>query len=191
MSEIETKSLPRRWTLLALGIACIILATCLGAAILAYTSAITDKNSQISQLDSGVDSTFGLLFSNFLNLHNQSTPALNATGATFVIINQINLDPAKWENKKVIVAGRLSGPYAYFTAISYSYVLSSDATVTSQTQLDANSIGVDFGGTGAVYNGSVPALVVGVVKKGIVGTVVSGAQLTTVYYIEEQAVLTA
>jgi hypothetical protein len=188
MSEAEKKSASRRDIVVALGISCIILVACLGVAITTYTSAINDKNDVISQLNSGVNSTFELLLSYFSNLQNQSTTALNTTGATFVMINQINLDPARWENKAVIVIGRLSGPYAYFTAISYYYVLSSNETVTSQTDLDANSIGVDFGNGGAQWNGST-ALVVGVVKKGIIGTIVQGAQPTTVYYVEEQAFL--
>ena len=102
-------------------------------------------------------------------------------------INQINLNPAKWDNKTVIVIGKLSGPYAYPFAISYYYVLSSNETVTSQTGLDANSIGVDFGNRGAQWSGST-ALVVGVVKKGIIGT---NEPTTTIYYIEEQAILTS
>jgi hypothetical protein len=103
-----------------------------------------------------------------------------------VSINQINLDPAKWENKIVIVIGKLSGPYAYPFAISYYYVLSSNETVTSQTGLDVNSIGVDFGNRGAQWSGST-ALVVGEVKKGIIGT----NEPKTIYYIEEQAILTS
>jgi hypothetical protein len=190
MNKTEKKRAPRKVMVVALGISCIILAACSGVAITTYTLAINDKNDQISQLNSGVNSTFGLLISHFSNLQNQSTPALNLTGATFVIINQINLDPTKWENKTVIVIGKLSGPYAYPTAISYYYVLSSNETVTSQTELDVNSIGVDFGNRGAQWNGST-ALVVGVVKKGTIGTMEQGAQPKTVYYIEEQAVLTS
>jgi hypothetical protein len=190
MNETEKKRVPRKGIVAALGISCIILVACLGVTIATYTLAINDKNDQISQLNSGVNSTFELLFSHFSNLQNQSTPVLNTTGATFVIINQINLDPTKWENKTVIVIGKLYGPYAYFTAISYYYVLSSNETVTSQTELDANSIGVDFGNRGAQWSGST-ALVVGVVKKGIIGTIVQGAKPTTVYYIEEQAILTS
>lgn len=186
MNETEKKSVPRKGIVVALGISCIILVACLGVAIVTYTLAINDKNSQISQLDSGVNSTFGLLFSHFLNLQNQSTPVLNLTGATFVSINQINLDPAKWENKRVIVVGRLSGPWPFPEAISYYYVLSLNETVTSSTELDVNSIGVDFGNRGAMYNGST-ALVVGEVKKGTIGTNFP----TTTYYIEEQAILTS
>ena len=107
-----------------------------------------------------------------------------------MIINQINLDPTKWENKTVIVTGKLSGPYAYPTAISYYYVLNSNETVTSQTGLDVNSIGVDFGNGGAQWSGST-VLIVGVVEKGIIGTMVQGAKPTTIYYIEEQAILTS
>jgi hypothetical protein len=163
---------------------------CLGVAITTYTLAINDKNDQISQLNSGVNSTFELLLSHFSNLQNQSNPVLNTTGATFVIINQINLDPAKWENRTVIVIGKLYGPYAYFTAISYDFVLNSNETVTSQTGLDVNSIGVDFRNGGAQWSGST-VLIVGVVEKGIIGTIVQGAQPTTIYYIEEQAILTS
>ena len=184
MNETEKKSVPRKGIVVALGIICLILVACLGVAIITYTLAINDKNSQISQLNSDFNSTFELLFSHFSNLQNQSAPVLNTTGATFVSINQINLDPAKWENK--IVIGKLSGPYAYPFAISYYYVLSSNETVTSQTELDANSIGVDFGNRGAMYSGST-SLVVGVVKKGIIGT----NEPTTIYYIEEQAILTS
>jgi hypothetical protein len=65
-------------------------------------------------------------------------------------------------------------------------VLSLNETVTSSTELDVNSIGVDFGNRGAMYNGST-ALVVGEVKKGTIGT----NEITTTFYIEEQAVLTS
>ena len=105
-------------------------------------------------------------------------------------INQINLDPAKWENKTVIVIGKLSGPYAYPTAISYYWVLSLNETVTSQTELDVNSIGVDFRNGGAQLSGST-VLIIGVVEKGIIGTNAAEAKPTTIYYIEEQAILTS
>ena len=190
MNEAEKKSTPRKGIVVALGISCIILVACLGVAITTYTLAIKDKNDQISQLNSGVNATFELLLSNFLNLQNQSTPVLNTTGATFVIINQINLDPAKWANKTVIVIGKLTGPYAYPTAISYSWVLSSNVTVTPQTELDVNSIGVDLRNGGAQLNGST-ALIVGTVEKGIIGTIVQGAQPETIYYIKEQTILTS
>ena len=190
MNETEKKSASGKGIVVALGISCIILVACLGIAIETYTLAINDKNDQISQLNSGVNSTFGLLFSYFSSVQNQSNPVLNTTGATFVVINQINLDPAKWENKTVIVIGKLSGPFAYPTAISYGFVLSSNETVTSQTNLDVNSIGVDFRNGGAQLSGST-VLIVGVIEKGIIGTNVAGAQPTTVYYIEEQAILTS
>jgi hypothetical protein len=193
MNATEKKTAPRKDNFAALAISCVILAACLGAAIAAYALATDEKNdqisslnSQISQLNSSYNSTFQFLFSYFSKLQNQSTPVLNLTGATFVSIAQINLDPAKWENRKVIVMGKLSGPYPYFTAISYYYVLSSNETVTSSTELDANSIGVDFGNRGAQWNGS-NAIVVGIVKKGTIGTIVQEAKPTTVYYIEEQA----
>jgi hypothetical protein len=184
MNETEKKRSSRKGIILALGISSIILAACLCVAIETYTLAIHDKDVQICELNSGVNSTFELLLSHFSNLQNQSNPVLNATGATFVVINQINLDPAKWENKTVIVLGKLSGPYAYPSAISYYYVLSTNGTVTSQTNLDANSIGVDFGNRGAQWDGTA-ALIVGVVK-GSIGT----NEHTTIYYIEEQAILT-
>jgi hypothetical protein len=186
MNETEKKRVPNKSTVVALGIICIILAAILGVAVTAFTLAINDKNEEISQLNSSYNSSFELLFSYFSNLQNQSTPALNVTGATFVSISQINLDPTKWENKAVVVVGRLTGPWAYPEAISYYYVLSLNETVTSSTGLDVNSIGVDFGNRGAVYNGST-ALVVGVVEKGTIGT----NEPKTVYCIEEQAVLTS
>jgi hypothetical protein len=186
MNETEKKSTPRKGIVVALGISCIILVACLGVTIATYTLTINDKNDQISQLNSDFNSTFRLLFSYLSKLQNQSTTVLNTTGATFVSISQINLDPVKWENKAVIVVGKLSGPYAYPFAISYYYVLSSNETVTSQTGLDVNSIGVDFGNRGSQWSGST-ALVVGVVKKGTIGT----NEPTTIYYIEEQAVLTS
>jgi len=190
MNEMEKKSSSRKCVVVALGISCIILVACLGVVIETYTLAINDKNDQISQLNSGINSTFDLLFPYFSNLQNQSNPGLNTTGATFVIINQINLDPAKWENKTVIVAGKLSGPFAYPTAISYGFVLSSNQIVTSQTNLNVNSIGVDFGNGGATLSSST-VLIVGVVEKGIIGTNVAGAKPTTIHYIEEQAILTS
>ena len=184
MNETEKKSSSRKGIVVALGISCIILVACLGVAITTYTLAINDKNNQISQLNSGVNSTFELLFSYFSNLQNQSSPVLNTTGATFAVINQINLDPVKWENKTVIVIGKLSGPFAYPEAISYYWVLSSSGTVTSQTNLDVNSIGVDFRNGGAQWSGST-VLIVGVVEKGIIGT----NEPRTIYYIEERAFL--
>ncbi len=190
MNETEKESAPRKGIVVALGISCIILVACLAVAITTYTLAINDKNNQISQLNSGVNSTFGLLFSHFSNLQNQSNPLLNTTGTTFAIINQINLDPAKWENKTVIVIGKLTGPYAYPTAISYYWVLSSSGTITSQTELDVNSIGVDLRNGGAQLNSST-VLIFGTVEKGIIGTMVKGAQPKTVYYIKEQAILTS
>ena len=186
MNKTEKKSSSRKGIFLALGLSVIILAACLGVAITTYTLAINNKNGQIAQLNSAVNSTFELLFSHFSNLQNQSNPVFNTTGANFVIINQINLDPAKWENKTVIVLGKLSGPYAYPFAISYYYVLSTNETVTSQTNLDANSIGIDFGNRGAQWNGST-ALIAGIVKKGSIGT----NEHTTIFYIEEQAILTS
>jgi hypothetical protein len=190
MDETEKKSAPRKGIVIALGISCIILVACLGVAITTYTFAINDKNDQISQLNSNYNSTFQLLFSHFSNLQNQSTSVFNTTGATFVIINQINVDPAKWENRTVIVIGKLYGPFAYPTAISYYYVLSSNGTVPSQTNLNVNSIGVDFRNGGAQWSGST-VLIVGVVEKGIIGTNVAGEKPTTIFYIEEQAVLTS
>jgi hypothetical protein len=195
MNAKEKKRVPGKVIVAALGITCVLLAACLGVAITAYILAIKDKNdeiaslnSEISQLNSSYNSMSQFLSSYLSKLQNQSTPALNLTGATFVSIAQINLDPAEWENKQVIVAGKLSGPYPYFTAISYYYVLSSNETVTSSTELNANSIGVDFGNRGALWNGS-NALVVGIVKKGTIGTIVQGAKPTTVCYIEEQALV--
>ena len=184
-NETKKQSPSRKAMVIALGISCIILAACLGVTITTYTSAINDKNNQISQLNSGVNSTFEMLFSYFSSLQNQSNPVLNTTGATFVVINQINFDPAKWENKTVIVIGKLSGPFAYPTAISYGFVLSSNGVVTSQTNLDVNSIGVDFRNGGAQLSGST-VLIVGVVEKGIIGTIVAGEKPTTIYYIEEK-----
>ena len=60
-------------------------------------------------------------------------------------------------------------PTLILLAISYYYVLSSNETVTSQTGLDVNSIGVDFRNGGAQWSGST-VLIVGVVEKGIIGT---------------------
>jgi len=172
--------LSARKVAVTLVIICIVLAGCLDA--------IINRNSHISQVNSGVNSTLGLLFPYFPIMQNQSTSALNLTGATFVCINQINIDPTKWLSQKVAVVGRLSGPYPFPTAISYYYVLSLDETVPSSTGLDIKSIGIDFGNRGAISNGST-ALVVGEVKKGAIGTNVAGAHPTPVYYIEEQAVL--
>ena len=169
MNKTEKKGAPRKSIVVALGIICIILVAALGVAIVTFTMSINDKNAQISQLNSGVNSTFGLLFSYFSNLQNQSNP-VNLTGTTFVSINQINLDPAKWENKKVVVIGRLSGPWPYPEAISYYYVLSLNQAVTSSTNLDVNSIGIDFGNRGTMYNDST-VFIVGIVKQGTIGTV--------------------
>lgn len=188
MNEAEKKSVPRK-IVAALGMVCIILVALLGSVIVAYTTEVNTEKSQISMLNSDVNSTLGLLFTYFPNLQNQSISALNLTGATFVTISQINLDPAKWEDQKVAVIGRLSGPLASPVAISYYYVLSLNETVASSIDLGVKSIGVDFGNRGAIYNSS-PTLVVGEVKKGEIGTNVAGAQPTTIYYIEEQAVLT-
>ena len=85
------------------------------------------------------------------------------------------------------VIGRLSGPWSFPEAISYYYVLSLNETVTSSTGLNVSSIGVDFGIRGTIYDGSLPALVVGVVTKGTIGT----NEPRTTYYVEEQAVMTS
>jgi hypothetical protein len=77
----------------------------------------------------------------------------------------------------------------YFTAISYDFVLSSTGTVTDQTSLDSHSIGVNFGNRGFTCNSSTNVVIVGVVKQGIIGTIVYGDQPTIIYYIEEQSVL--
>lgn len=69
-------------------------------------------------------------------------------------------------------------------------MLSSNQIVTSQTNLNVNSIGVDFGNGGATLSSST-VLIVGVVEKGIIGTNVAGAKPTTIHYIEEQAILTS
>jgi hypothetical protein len=186
----ETSGAARRKRILvALGVICIVLAAFLGVAVVTYTQAINGDNSKISKLNSSINSTFQFLTTHFFNLQNQSInqSIVNTTDAAFVTINQINLDQAKYENQKVIVAGYLNGPYAYPFAISYYYALSSsNQTVISQTNLDANSIGVDFGNRGPAYNGS-PALIVGEVRKSSIGT----GETTTVYYVEEQAVLTS
>ena len=83
-----------------------------------------------------------------------------------MVINQINLDPAEWENETAIVIGKLSGPFAYPTAISYGFVLSSNKIVTLQTNLDVNSIGIDFRNGGAQLSGST-VLIIDIVEKGI------------------------
>jgi hypothetical protein len=182
-SEREKTKIPRKNVTISLGIICVALVACLGGVIIAYVLTINDKNNVILSLNTQISQ----LSSNVTNLKNQ-LKALNLTCVNLVSIDQINLDPSKWENKTVIVRGKLSGPWVYFTAISYGYVLSSNGTVTSQTELDLNSIGVDFGNRGGIYN-SVDAVIVGVVKKGIIGTIVVEAQPTIIYYVEEQAVL--
>jgi hypothetical protein len=183
VNKFEAKNVSRKRTVVALVLTCVVLSTSFGIAVGAYAVAINDKSSQISHLASSYNSTFQLMLSGFSNLQNQSIPILDTSGATFVTINQINLNPAKWANEKVVVVGKLSGPWAYPEAISYYFVLSLSDTITSSTGLSSSSIGVDFGNQGALYNGSI-AMVVGEVKKGIVGT--NSPQ--TVYYIEEQAV---
>ena len=107
-----------------------------------------------------------------------------------MVINQINLDPAKWENKTVVVTGKLSDPFAYPTAISCGFVLSSNEMLTSQINLDVNSIGVDFRNGGAQLS-CFTVSIVGVVEKGVMGTNVAGEKPATIYYIEEQAILTS
>ena len=69
-------------------------------------------------------------------------------------------------------------------------MLSSNQIVTSQTNLNVNSIGVDFGNGGATLSSST-VLIVGVVEKGIIGTNVAGEKPANIYYIEEQAILTS
>jgi hypothetical protein len=172
MNQAQKKSIPKKTFAITLSLVLIVFVACIAV----ENNEISLLKSQIFQIDSGVNSTFGLLFSNFSN------QSMNLTGATFVTINQINLDPVKWDNQKVAVAGRLSGPYPYPFAISYYYILSLDETVPSLDALDGNSIGVDFSNRGILYNASVPALIVGVVHKGIIGT----NQVKTTYYIEEQ-----
>jgi len=180
MKESEKRNAPSGRIVVALGFTIIVLTASLTIAIGEYITLTSEKNTQISNLNSSYDSAFQLLLP---RLQNESTPILDAKGATFVSINQINLDPAKWINQMVVVVGKLTGPWAYPEAISYYYVISSTDSVTSSTGLPAGSIGVDFGNRGAIYNGSI-ALVVGEIKKGTIGT----NSPRFVYYIEEQAV---
>lgn len=106
-----------------------------------------------------------------------------------VTIEEINQNPSPWVNRIVIVIGKLSGIFVYFTAISYDFVLSSTGTVTDQTNLDSHSIGVDFGNRGFPCNSSTNAVIVGVVKQGIIGDIAHFDQPTIIYYIEEQGIL--
>jgi hypothetical protein len=118
---------------------------------------------------------------------NWTFPVLNDTFP--VTIEEINQNSSAWVNKRVIVVGELSGPFAYFTAISYDFVLSSTGTVTDQTSLDSHSIGVDFGNRGFLCNSSTNAVIVGIVKQGIIGNLAHFDQPTIIYYIEEQGIL--
>lgn len=88
MSGTKERKIPRKGLLVGLGIICIILVTCLGGAVAAYTLMINDKsntisslNNQISQLNSSVanlenqlaseNSTINSLISQVANLQKQ------------------------------------------------------------------------------------------------------------------------
>jgi hypothetical protein len=173
----------RKGVLIALGIICIVLVSGLGGVVAYSALTLSDKNRTIDSLNSQISQ----LNASTTVLQNEVNDLLlNAT--PIASISEINLDPSAWVNKTVVVEGQLSGPYMYFTAISYDYVLSSNGTkVAFNDDLGLNSIGVDLGNS--IWNGSVNVVIVGTVRQGIIGTIIMGAQPTVIYYIEAESVL--
>jgi hypothetical protein len=167
MSEKEVAS---RRVAIAAGIICIVLVSGLVGVVVYSMSILSDKNRIINSLNSEISQ---------LNANNVTTLAS---------INEITLDPSAWVNRTVVVEGKLNGPFAYFTSIPWYYELSVNGTIMSQDALGPNCIGVDLGNKGSVYE-SANAVVIGVVRKGEIGTIVAGAQPTITYYIEAENVL--
>jgi hypothetical protein len=167
MSEKEVAS---RRVVIAAWIICVVLVSGLVGVVVYSTSILNDKNRIIDSLNSQISQ---------LNANNVTTLAS---------INEITLDPSAWVNRTVVVEGKLNGPFAYVTSIPWYYELSVNGTITPQNALGPNCIGVNLGNKGGAYE-SVNVVVIGVVRKGEIGTIVAGAQPTITYYIEAEYVL--
>ncbi len=178
----EKKVVSRR-VAIAVGIICIVLVSGLGGVVAYSTLILSDKNRTIDSLNSQISQ----LDANITSLQNEVNDLLlNATPVAS--INEITLDPSAWVNRTVVIEGKLNGPFMYFTSISWDYELSVNGTIMPQDALGPNCIGVYLGNKGGVYE-SADAVIVGVVRKGEIGTIVVGAQPIVTYYIEAESVV--
>lgn len=190
-----------RNALIVLGIACIVFAVGLVVMSASFTSIIGDENnkisalsSQILQLESNVtslqnqassdNSTINSLKANVTHLQDQ----LNSFITPAFKVDAIADYPSAWENQFVVVEGKLTGPLAWMTAISWGYELSMNGTLVPQTELGPDCIGVDLGGRGHPCSAE-NVVVIGVVRKGYIGTIIVGEEPMVSYYIEAEFVI--
>ncbi len=104
-------------------------------------------------------------------------------------IGNIVHDPSIWENQTVAITGKLFGPLFYFTSISWDYELSANGTVYPQDSLGPNAIGVNLSSTVSYpFNGE-DVVLLGVVRRGYIGTIIIGESPTVSYYIEAKFVI--
>jgi hypothetical protein len=193
MSEF---GLARRNIVIILGIVCIVLAVGLVGVSVFFTSIIGDENnkisaldSQISQLESNVtslqnqissdNSTINSMKANITHLQDQLGGFLTPTFGVGIIAGAAE----NWENRTVVVEGKLTGPMADFITFPWHYAVSTSGTFLPQTALGTNRIGVDLGARGRYYMME-DVFVIGVVRKGIIETIVVGEQPMVSYYIE-------
>jgi hypothetical protein len=180
MGETRERKVVDRRVAIALGIICIVLASCLVWAIVVISS----LNSQISSL-------------------------ISQLGATPTTVNEITHDTSAWVSKTVVVNGRINGPIMTpgDMQLPYSYELSSggqtvglslSASVTLNPSVYTNeSDGYTFQWTSngsvqvpfyvCIFNGSLTLSVYGVVKKGET-TYGWGMPSQVTYYIEAEKV---
>jgi hypothetical protein len=173
------KSLARRNVVIVLGVVCIVLAGGLVGMSVFFTSIIGDENNKISALNSQISE----LESNVTSLQEQLGGLLTPTAR----IEDIVSVPQNWVNATVVVEGKLSGSLAWMTAISWYYELSTNGTVLPQDALGPDCIGVDLRHSREYSAENV--VVIGVVKKGIIGTIIVGRPPIVSYYIEAEFVV--
>lgn len=196
---MSINKLASRNAVIVLGTTCLILGIGLVGVLAYYTPILGNLNSKIDTLESQVfqlnanvtdlqnqvaseNSTINSLTSNITSLHNQLSWFLTPT----VSIEYIVSEPTIWVNKTVAVEGKLSGPFLYFTSISWYYELSTNGTAMPQTALGPNCIGVDLGLRGRAYSAE-NVVVTGIVRKGHIGTL--GHEDIVSYYIEAEFVV--
>ncbi len=154
----------------ALGIICIVLAASLIGTLAYYVPQINSKNNAIDFLNARIS-----------QLEANTTDSFLAPTTT---IENITSDPGNWENQTVVVEGELSGLLLYFTYISWDRELSTNGTVYPQDSLGRDAIGVNLQRIQADPYDVGNVVVAGIVKKGYIGTIVSGESPTVSYYIE-------
>jgi len=203
MSETKETKIAGKGVVVALGIVCILLVTCLGVVIAAYAFLISDKDNaisslyaQISELNSNLanlqlqitsdNTTINSLTSDLTSLQGQLNSILNGSTSLLGVIAN---DPSSWVNRTVTVEGNLD--YAKFfvggTFLSpYDFELSSDSQTfrvalnSSQYEWFLNNFDIP----GA--HGPPRVMIYGVVRKGEFNIINFGPYVT--YYIEAQAV---